>query len=109
MAALHADVARETMHDDHRQLAIVCTFVTVNMNLGSVITVCVHSKTLFEGAYSRDYNCISKNTPPPHSWLDVVYKGGGGGGGGITGDYSNYAMNDYMNAKFWNAQWNGQW
>ena len=31
-------------------LAIVCTFVTVNMNLGSVINV----EKIFEGAYSQD-------------------------------------------------------
>ena len=29
---------------------VVCTFVTVNMNLGSVINVA----KLFEGAYNRD-------------------------------------------------------
>ena len=44
---------RKTMHNDHELLpvhvlAIVCTFVTVNMNLGSVINVAKR----FEGAYN---------------------------------------------------------
>ena len=42
---------REPTHDDHEQYwRSVCTFVTVNMNLGSVINVA----KLFEGAYNRD-------------------------------------------------------
>ena len=46
---------RETTHDDHELLpvhvlAIVCTSVTVNMNLGSVINLAKR----FEGAYNRD-------------------------------------------------------
>ena len=49
-------------------MAIVCTFVTVSMNLGSIINV---------GAYNQDKYCLLENTPPPLFGLDVVYKIGG--------------------------------
>jgi len=49
---------------------------TVNMNLGSVIIVCVRSKN-FSGGRIVEANCILESTPPPHFGLDVVYKMGG--------------------------------
>ena len=71
VAALLADVGDHGMITNSTGDRLYC-----EMNLGSVIIVCVRSKNFSRGRIV-EANCILESTPPPHFGLDVVYKMGG--------------------------------